>query len=47
MVSREEAIRIVQEALESYVEECMSGDEYAPEVDELGRAWAKVREWPW
>ena len=39
MVSRAEAIRIVWAALEDYVDNCLSGEEYAPEVKELSEAW--------
>ena len=37
-MSREEAIRIVWAALEDYVDNCLSGDEYGAEVLELGKA---------
>lgn len=45
-MSREEAIRIVQAALEEYVDDCLSGPEYDDEVQELSRAWTVVLETP-
>ena len=37
-MSREEAIRIVWAALEDYVDNCLSGEEYMDQVLELGEA---------
>lgn len=37
-MSREEAIRIIWAALEDYVDNCLSGEEYGAEVSELGEA---------